>query len=214
MNCEVARHLLHERVVLDGTGAAGDPDAARGLDEHLAGCTACAEERESLMALSAELPAAFLTPSAPDAGLRERLLTGTRHGRALPSFAGALARLFDLPVADARTLLGQLESLSAWRDGVVPGNWMRPVRPGAKLGDKAIGMLLRTQPGVTLPRHGHAGAERTFVMQGGYRDSSGTEVWAGEYSDMPAGAEHDLFVLPPVDCIAAVLVHGGVYLAR
>jgi putative transcriptional regulator len=211
MNCEVARHLLHERVVL---GALDDPDAEGRLDDHLAACPACRDERASLVALSAELPGALLAPVAPDASLRERLLTGTRQGRALPSFAGALARLFDLLVDDARTLLAELEQPSAWRTGVVSGNWMRPVRPGAKLGASAIGMLLRTQPGVTLPRHGHAGAERTFVLQGGYRDSSGTEVWAGEYSDLPAGSEHDLHVLPPCDCVAAVLVHGGVYLAR
>jgi putative transcriptional regulator len=211
MNCEVARMLIAERAVL---GASDDADTERHLGDHLTGCTSCTDERESLMTLSTQLPAALLTSVAPDAALRERLLTGTRHGRALPSFAGGLARLFDLPVDEARTLLVQLEQPSAWRAGVVAGNWMRPVRPGPGLGASAIGMLLRTRPGVTLPRHGHGGAERTFVMQGGYRDSSGIEVWAGEYSDMPAGAEHDLHVLPPVDCIAAVLVHGGVYLAR
>jgi putative transcriptional regulator len=92
---------------------------------------------------------------------------------------------------------------------------MRPVRPGASLGPTAVGMMLRTTPGVILPYHGHSGPERTFVLQGGYRDSAGgAEVWAGDFADQPAGAEHELHVLPPCDCIAAVLVHGGVYLAR
>jgi putative transcriptional regulator len=211
MSCEVARNLLHERVV---PGALDDPYVEKILAQHLACCVACNDEHESMTALSTELPAALLRPTIPDAALRERLLAGTRHGRALPSFAGALARLFDLPVDAARTLLEQLEQPSAWRTGVVPGNLMRTVQPGPGLGAGAVGMLLRTRPGVTLPRHGHHGAERTFVLQGGYRDSSGVEVWAGEYADMPAGAEHDLHVLPPCDCVAAVLAHGGVHLAR
>ncbi len=211
MTCELACNLLHERVVI---AAIGDPETERELDTHLDGCAACREERESLVTLCADLPAALLAPAAPSELLRARLLADTRHGRPLPSFAGAVAKLFGLPREDARVLLTELEQPSAWRPGVVQGNWMRPVRPGTALGASAIGMLLRTTPGTILPYHGHDGPERTFVLQGGYRDSAGGEVWAGEYADMPTGAEHELHVLPPVECIAAVLVHGGVYLAR
>ena len=167
-----------------------------------------------MLRLSADLPAALLAATPADTALRTRLLAGTRHGRALPSFAGAVARLFDLPLADARALLTRLDQPSEWRAGFVPGNWMRTVKPGAALGPSAIGMLLRTTPGVTLPAHVHDGPERTFVLQGGYVDSLGTEVWAGEFHDMPAAGEHSLLVLPPAECVAAVLVHGGVHLAR
>jgi hypothetical protein len=210
MNCEVARQLLLEKTLsgVDGT------DADASLDQHLLGCPDCRDEGDAMLRLSADLPAALLTPASPDAALRARLLDGTRHGRALPSFAGGVARLFDLTLTDARALLTRLEQPSEWRAGFVPGNWMRPVKPGAALGPSAIGMILRTTPGVTLPAHVHDGPERTFVLQGGYRDSAGTEVWAGELHDMPAGGEHSLHVLPPAECIAAVLVHGGVRLAR
>ena len=211
MTCDVSRSLLHERALAGALDAAGtDP----GLAAHLHGCAACREERDALAALAAELPGAVLAPATPPASLRERLFADTRHGRALPSFAGAVARLFDLPQDDARALLVELEQPSAWRPGVVAGNWMRPVKPGRGLGTDAIGMMLRTTPGTILPDHVHDGPERTFVLQGGYRDSAGGEVWAGEYSNMTAGTQHELHVLPPVECVAAVLVHGGVHLAR
>jgi putative transcriptional regulator len=204
MNCEVVRNLLRERIVL---GAEEDSE----IIEHLGGCAACREEREALVSLVAEIPAAMLAPVVPSAPVRARLLEHTRHGRALPTFAGAIARLFDLPREQARALLRELEQPSAWRPGVVAGNWMRPVRPGPAAGASAVAMMLRTTPGTILPHHGHHGAERTFVLQGGYRDSAGGEVWAGDYSDHPAGVEHELHVLPPVECVAAVLVQGGVY---
>ncbi len=211
MTCEAACSVLDERAL---SGAPAAPDTQLELDEHLAGCAACRAERESLVKLIVDLPATILTPEPPNALARARLLAGTRHGRALPTFAGAIARLFDLPRDKAHALLTKLDDPAAWKPGMVPGNSVRLVRPGARAGEQAVALLLRTAPGTVLPHHTHAGIERTFVLQGGFRDSAGREVWAGEQADMPGGSSHELLVLAPVDCIAAVLCHGGLALAR
>jgi anti-sigma factor ChrR (cupin superfamily) len=212
MNCEAARLLLQERAI---TGTIDALEHAIALEEHLAGCAACREERRSLEELLAGLPDAVLAPptgaTPASERVRERLLADTRHGRALPSFAGAVARLFDLPHDEARALLAELERPEGWRPSAVPGHWQRLVKPGPGAGTAALAMLLRTAPGTLLPLHRHVGPERTFVLQGGYEDSAGREVWAGEYADQPAGTQHQLRVLPPVDCIAAVLVQGGMH---
>src|SRR5262245_9411451 len=102
MNCEVARNLLHERVV---TGSVDDLESERRLEEHLGGCAACRAEGESLVDLSADLPAALLAPLPASEAVRARLFVDTRAGRALPTFAGAIAGLFDLPREEARALL-------------------------------------------------------------------------------------------------------------
>ena len=211
MNCEVARSLLQERVV---TGALDPPEAGVALEQHLPGGAACRDERESLDGLVVGIPEAVLAVEPASPAARERLLVDTRHGRALPSFAGAVARLFDLPREQARALLVELEQPGSWGPGVVAGNWMRPIRLGPSLEGSAVGMMLRTTPGTVLPNHRHDGPERTYVLQGGYRDSAGGEVWAGEYSNMPGSSQHELHVLEPVECIAAVLVHGGFHLVR
>jgi hypothetical protein len=195
-SCETARAQLQVRFLGLGVSVSEIDD----LEEHLASCPGCSEEASGLERLASALP--------PPPALRERVLVATRTGRPLPSFAGALARLFDWPVDKAREVLVAAEGESHWRPGFVPGNRLRPLAPGpAHAG--ALAMLLHTDPGVVLPDHRHGGAERTFVLQGGYRDSAGVEVWAGEYQEMTGGSHHAIHVLPGEPCVAAVLCRGG-----
>jgi anti-sigma factor ChrR (cupin superfamily) len=208
MQCAVAQSLLAERVL-------DDPDLIERTDEgeldgHVHECATCRAERDALERLLGEMAAVMLPPEPAPAAVRERLLFGTRAGRPLPSFAAGLARLYDLPVAEARRLLIEMSEDKGWGPGLVAGNKARQIAVGPGAGEGAQGWLLCTEPGVTLWHHRHVGAETTFVMQGGYRCSLGDEVWAGETVTQPAGSEHDLLVLPPSPCIAAVLVHGGI----
>jgi putative transcriptional regulator len=192
---------------------AGEPGAAprehAQVDAHVAACRDCAAARAELARLAGDLADALVAPERAPASLRERLLFETRAGRALPTFAAGVAKLLDLDEAKARAALEALARPESWGPGLCPGNVMRPIRPGPALGPGVMAGFLKTAPGTTLPMHRHLGRETTFVLQGGYRDSTGLEVWAGEQTTLDGGSSHDLLVLPDVDCITLVISHGG-----
>jgi putative transcriptional regulator len=139
-----------------------------------------------------ELLALAIDPVAPPPALRDRLLVSTRSGRPLPSFAGGVARLFDVPVAHARTELEGIE-------------WLPSPFPGFQV--DASARFLRGAPGARFPRHRHLGREEVLVLQGGFQDDRGA-VWAGQLATNDPGSEHAFVVLAGCDCIAAVLSRG------
>ena len=49
-----------------------------------------------------------------------------------------------------------------------------PAREGTLAG------ILRLSPGVRYPRHTHHGREWNLVLEGGFREDDGHEVWPGE----------------------------------
>jgi anti-sigma factor ChrR (cupin superfamily) len=52
---------------------------------------------------------------------------------------------------------------------------------------KAI--LMRYEPGATIPRHRHVGDEQIFVLEGSVADDTGT-CSAGDYARRPPGCVH------------------------
>jgi putative transcriptional regulator len=208
MTCDAVKTLLLERALAGHAVVERTEDGS--LDEHLAACPECAATAADLEDVLGALAPALVAPAPPPAGVKERLLFETRAGRALPTFAAGVAKLLRIDEASARAALTRLEDPAAWRPGLCPGNLIRPIQPGPALGPKAMACFLRTAPSVTLPMHRHLGAETTFVLQGGYRDSGGAEVWAGEQASMPGASAHDLVVIGPEDCIALVVVDGGI----
>jgi putative transcriptional regulator len=42
-----------------------------------------------------------------------------------------------------------------------------------------------------------------LVLEGGYRDSTGVEVWRGEVQDMAGGTEHDFVAFEGIGCVCA-----------
>jgi anti-sigma factor ChrR (cupin superfamily) len=65
--------------------------------------------------------------------------------------------------------------------------------------------LVRVEPNAVFPLHPHEGPEQVLVLEGGYRDSAGLEVWRGEVQLMAAGTEH-FFTAFDVGCICASVV--------
>lgn len=149
------------------------------------------------------------TPETPAAALRERLLAS--HGRAgrYGIFADRVARLFDLPLADAAELMKRVEDPSAWTAFLVEGLEMIPVTAGPKCAG-AIATLVRIQPGAAFPEHAHRGDETMLVLDGGFREPAdgGEEVWRGDEIFRGDGTEHTLVAVPGVPCIAAALIFG------
>jgi len=79
-----------------------------------------------------------------------------------------------------------------------------PAPTGPRAAD-ALATLCRIQPGSGLEDHLHEAPEDTLVLEGGFRDSAGHELWPGEALTMPAGSHHALTALPGVPCLCLVL---------
>ncbi len=172
--------------------AAGVPDA------DLAGT------KEAVAAIGLVTP-----PATPPASLRERILASRKRDGRFGVFADRLARMFDVPMAEAEALAKRLESPDAWAPFLVEGVEMIPVVAGPKCAG-AIATLVRIQPGATFPEHAHAGDETMLVLDGGFREATGAgeEVWRGDELFRGDGTDHTLVALPGVPCIAAAVIHG------
>ena len=138
---------------------------------------------------------------APPKGGLEKLLTRARDGR-LSYFVSQVATLFDLTTEAARELLARAERNEGWEEGPGPGVLVMPVNPGPSV-PEALTALVKLGPGGKFPHHPHFGPERVMVLEGGYRDSTGVEVWRGEVQDMAPGTEHDFVALDGIGCVCA-----------
>ena len=82
-----------------------------------------------------------------------------------------------------------------------------PVEAGpAKSG--MLAAFVRLAPGVRFPRHTHHGHEWNLVLEGGFREDSGHEVWPGELLEKQSGSAHDFVAIEGPACIAAALIDG------
>jgi putative transcriptional regulator len=155
------------------------------------------------------LAAAASEPAAPDAALRARTMESASRGGKYGKFADRLARLFGVPVAHAVELLQRIEDPGVFLPFMVPGVAMFPVTPGSNY-EGAVGAIGLLTPGTVFPHHAHVGDEVTLVLDGGFRDEDGREIWRGEELYKPAGSDHEFVVIGERPCVAAVLALGGV----
>ena len=124
-------------------------------------------------------------------------------------FADRIARLFDISIDAAHALFAKLDDRPLFHPGPNPGVTYLDVEAGPKCRN-AMTVIGRFVPGAHFPHHSHVGEEITFLLDGGYRDTGGEELWRGDETVMGGGSEHELVVLSGVDCIAAVVAYGGV----
>jgi quercetin dioxygenase-like cupin family protein len=185
------------------------PSAIPRTDDALAASgSADAEIGRSKDAIAA-VGIAAASPAAPPGTLRERLLASRGRPGRYGIFADRLARLFDLPLADAEALTKRLEQPDAWAPFLIEGIEMIPVTAGPKLSG-AIATLVRLQPGTKFPEHAHHGDETMLVLDGGFKESTddGEEVWRADELVRHDGSSHAFVALPGVPCIAAALITG------
>ena len=144
----------------------------------------------------------------PRPELRADLLAATDGSQhRFPGFRRRLARLFDLSEAAAEQVLGQLATTNAW----VPIKTLlvHHFTPGPARGNAHAG-LVRCPPGLPFPLHRHRGDETTLFLSGTVRDEdTGELLLPGDLVTRPAGSLHRLTVLPPHECIFAVLLQDG-----
>ncbi|MDP1827763.1 MAG: cupin domain-containing protein [Archangium sp.] len=170
---------------------------------HVRGCAACQAAAPKLgVAIDAlEGGTVGRVPEAAPPGGVEALLARARSGR-LSYFTAQVAALFDLSTEDASALLARAERNEGWEEGPAPGVLLLTVNAGPKV-PEALTALVKLASGATFPLHPHFGPERVLVLEGGYRDSTGVEVWRGEVQDMAPGTEHDFVAFDGIGCVCA-----------
>ena len=180
-----------------------EPDSplAPEVRTHLEGCSSCAAAAEELQKAAALLVSAE-APVAPSdrvlAALREAM-TGPKR---LERFVSQVAAFLDIEEAAARALLQRADTAEDWltADGIS----VLPAPTGPRAQD-ALATLCRIQPGSGLDDHLHEAPEDTLVLEGGFRDTAGHELWPGDALTMPAGSHHALTALPGLPCLCLVL---------
>jgi anti-sigma factor ChrR (cupin superfamily) len=157
--------------------------------------------------------ASALQPEGAGGGLRARVLSSIaaegRYGR----FADRIARLFDVPLGDARRLLAEVEAGVGFQPTPWPGLEMRQVTLGPAW-PEGVAAISRLAPGAAFPPHGHVAEELTVVLEGGLVDTDGVEVWSGQELYEAPGTEHAPVALPRGPCVAATIAYGGIVLGR
>jgi putative transcriptional regulator len=66
-----------------------------------------------------------------------------------------------------------------------------------------VAALVRLDPGATFPDHEHGAEEQVLVLEGGYRCSTGVEVWRGGLDVRARGTSHAFTALEGVTCVCA-----------
>lgn len=176
---------------------------------HLTRCAVCARRHEQLHPATEPL-AASVSPLPPPSRVGERLRAFIRGEGRFADFVPAVARLFDLDPATARGLLALLSRPDSWLEGLIPGVAMMPVEGGPRL-EGSLATFVRLPAGCRFPTHTHGGEETTFVLQGGFREDSGREVWPGEFLERHTGTTHTFVAVEGPDCIAASVVRGELH---
>jgi putative transcriptional regulator len=192
----------HDELVTLMTGSGSDEERRAAVD-HVRGCAACtrAVPKLGLAVEALEGGTVGRVSAAPPPGGVEKLLARARTGR-LTWFASQVAGLFDLSTEAAAELLRRAERNEGWEEGPGPGVLVMTVNAGPKV-PEALTALVKLAPGATFPLHPHFGNERVLVLEGGYRDSTGVEVWRGEVQDMPPDTEHDFVAFGGIGCVCA-----------
>lgn len=68
-------------------------------------------------------------------------------------------------------------------------------------------ILLRGQPGVALPEHGHSGEELSLVLKGSFHDGGGRHV-AGDLLHEDEDSDHRPVVTEDAECICLLAIEG------
>ncbi|RKQ96478.1 ChrR family anti-sigma-E factor [Maricaulis maris] len=73
--------------------------------------------------------------------------------------------------------------------------------------------LLRAEPGVAIPHHGHNGSELTLVLKGSFWDGD-QEYRRGDVEEAHPDIEHDIRIDPSGVCVCLALTHGKLRFAN
>ncbi|AFE07504.1 hypothetical protein COCOR_07382 [Corallococcus coralloides DSM 2259] len=183
-----------------------EPARRNAAARHLDGCERCRAELARLTP-AVDALGALVEPVAPPASVLTRLMERMEGPGRFARQAGEVAAFLDVAEARTRELLESMAEPSNWMPGPVEGVELMPVETGpAREGMMAA--IVRLQPGARYPRHTHLGREWNLVLEGGFREDSGHEIWPGDELEKPDGSLHDFTALEGPACICVTVLDG------
>lgn len=150
--------------------------------------------------------------SEGSASLRERLIATVQTTHRWDDLEAKVASLIDLDVDAVRALLIAIDERGRWEAGIADHIELLHFRGGEAVADAITGFV-RIAPGAEFPDHEHVGDESVLVLQGAFRDSSGTLHERGELVQRPAGSSHSLAAVGAIPLVYLAIVQRGVKIA-
>ena len=184
-----------------GTLASPEWEAA---ERHLAGCARCRAQAARLMPAREALPA-LVPPVEPPPEVLARVMEKMEGPGRLARFADRVAVFFGLTRERALEVLAAVSDPASWMPGPVAGSEILPVEAGPAKEGMMAG-ILRLNPGVRYPLHRHHGREWNLVLEGGFREDDGHEVWPGEELEKADSTSHGFTALDGPACLCAALL--------
>ncbi|MEP6968436.1 MAG: ChrR family anti-sigma-E factor [Pseudomonadota bacterium] len=189
-------HPSHE-VLVDYAAGAVAPGQAMVIATHLRACAACRGE----VALADAVGGALLG-ALPPAPMREdalaRALAGIERPARNPPPPPA-PRPDWIPVPSAVLEAARRRRWSA------PGVWVAPVLRGP---GEARAYLLRVAAGMSVPHHGHRGAEMVCVLKGAYADRGDVHE-PGDFAQSDESVDHTPTVTLAGECVCLIAAEGA-----
>jgi putative transcriptional regulator len=183
-----------------------DPGRRDAAARHLEGCERCRAQL-ALLTPAVEALGTLVVPVAPPAGALQRLMGQMEGPGRFARWGARVGAFLDVTEARARELLEAMANPDSWMPGPVEGVELMPVETGpAREGMMAA--VVRLMPGVRYPRHTHLGREWNLVLEGGFREDSGHEVWPGDELEKTDGSLHDFTALDGPACICVTVLDG------
>ncbi|MDQ3034041.1 MAG: cupin domain-containing protein [Myxococcota bacterium] len=150
--------------------------------------------------------------SEGSAALRERVIAAVRTTHRWDDLEAKIASLIDLDLDATRALLVAIDERGGWEAGIAESVELLHFRGGTAVADAITGFV-RIAPGEAFPEHEHVGDESVLVLQGAFRDSSGTLHERGELVQRPAGSSHSLVAVGALPLVYLAIVQRGVRIA-
>jgi quercetin dioxygenase-like cupin family protein len=144
---------------------------------------------------------AALPGTLPSASLRARLLASARADAGV---SGAVARLFQVGLDQARAYLQRIDDPAAW-SAFAPGSALMHLAGGPATATADVGFV-RVADGATFPPHHHVGEERTVILRGVMVEADGRRLVPGDEVTHPPGSDHTFHA--EGELIYAVVVFG------
>ncbi|MFP2904978.1 cupin domain-containing protein [Pyxidicoccus sp. 3LFB2] len=183
-----------------------DAPARDAAERHLAECARCRAEAARLRPAREGLTA-LVVPVEPPPQVLARVMEQMEGPGRLARFADRLAVFFDVTRERALEVLAAVSDPSAWMPGPVAGSELMPIATGPARPSVLAG-ILRLNSGVRYPRHTHHGREWNLVLEGGFREDDGHEVWPGEELMKDETSSHGFTALEGPACLCASVLEG------
>jgi putative transcriptional regulator len=148
-------------------------------------------ELDALREVLGQVGAAAVAPVPAPPALWARIESNLDRPRPFATFTARVAEALRIGERAARALLDRIDLATSWSDGPSASCKLYHIEPGPSLAAvSAIAGFVRVLPGQEFPVHTHHGDELVIVLQGGFRDEDGTDVFCGQSATKPAGSRH------------------------